>query len=50
MTKNWFERRDDARGNYGPNSQINIKTTMLKAALCDSINVSILFKGTYKNY
>ena len=36
---------DDARANYGVNSQIKFKTTILKSSLCDYIDVHILVKG-----
>ena len=41
-TKNWVEINDESRGTYNVNSQIKIKTTMLKSSLCDYI----LVKGT----
>ena len=41
-TKNSIEINDESRGTYNVNSQIKIKTTMLKSSLCDYI----LVKGT----
>ena len=35
-TKNWVHGSDDACGNYGVNSQIKFKTTMLKSSLFDN--------------
>ena len=41
-TRNWIERNDESRRNYG-NSDIRFKTTMLRSNLCDPY---ILVKGT----
>ena len=45
-TKNWVEVNDESRGTYDVNSQIKIKTTMLKSSLCDYSDAYILVKGT----
>ena len=34
-TKNWIKINDESRGAYNVNSQIKVKTTMLKSSLCD---------------
>ena len=34
-TKNWVEVNDESRRAYNTNSQIRLKTTMLKPSLCD---------------
>ena len=44
-TKNWVEINDESRGVYNVNSQIKIKTTMLKYSLCDYSDAYILVKG-----
>ena len=44
-TKNWFEINDESRGTYNVNSQIKLKTTMLKSSLCDYSDAYILDKG-----
>ena len=33
-TKNWVEINDEARGKHNTNSQIKLKTTMLKSGFC----------------
>ena len=45
-TRNWVEIKDESRGAYNVNSQINFKTTMLKSSLCDYSDAYILVKGT----
>ena len=45
-TKNSIEINDDARGTYNTNSQIEFKTSMLKASLCDYSDTYILASGT----
>ena len=45
-TKNLFEINDESRGTYNVNSQIKLKTTMLKSSLCDYSDAYILVKGT----
>ena len=45
-TKNWFEINDESRGTYHVNSQIKLKTTMLKSSLCDYSDAYIHVKGT----
>ena len=44
-TRNWVEINDESRGNYG-NSNIKVKTTMLRSNLCDYTDSYILVKGT----
>ena len=43
--ENWVEINDESRGKYIVNSQIKIKTTMLKSSLCDYSDAYILVKG-----
>ena len=45
-TRNWVEINDESRGVYNVNSQIKLKTTMLKSSLCDYSDAYILVKGT----
>ena len=45
-TRNWLEINDESRGAYNVNSQIKLKTTMLKSRLCDYSDAYILVKGT----
>ena len=45
-TRNWVEINDESRGAYNVNSQIKLKTTMLKSSLCDYSAAHILVKGT----
>ena len=45
-TKNWVEINDDSRGTYSTNSQIKVKTSMLKSNLCDYNDAYILVKLT----
>ena len=45
-TKNWIEINDNARGTYNTNSQIKIKTSMLKLILCDYSDAYILVSET----
>ena len=45
-TKNWVEINDELRGTYNVNSQIKLKTTMLKSSLCNYSDAYILVKGT----
>ena len=40
-TRNWVEINDESRGNYA-NSDIGIKTTMLRYNLCDYADSYIL--------
>ena len=44
--RNWVEINDESRGAYNVNSQIKLKTTMLKPSLCDYSDAYILVKGT----
>ena len=45
-TRNWVEINDESRGAYNVNSQIKLKTTMLKSSLCDYSDTYILAEGT----
>ena len=45
-TKNWVEMRDESRGTYNVNSQIEFKTKLLKSSLYDYSDADILVKGT----
>ena len=45
-TKNWVQRNDESRGTYNTNSQIKLKTAMLRSSLCDYSDTYILVKGT----
>ena len=45
-TKNWAETNNDSSGTYNSNSQIKIKTSMLKSRLFDYSDAHILVKGT----
>ena len=45
-TKNWIEINDNARGTYNTNSQIKIKTSVLKLILCDYTDAYILVSET----
>ena len=44
-TKNWVEINDNSRGTYNTNSQIKLKTSMVKSILCDYSDVYTLVKG-----
>ena len=44
-TNNLVEINDESRGTYNVNSQIKLKTTMLKSSLCDYGDAYILVKG-----
>ena len=44
-TRNWVEINDESRGNY-VNSDIRLKTTMLRSNLCVYADLYILVKGT----
>ena len=43
-TKSWVERNDESRGIYNTNSQIKIKTTMLKSSSCASSDAYVIVK------
>ena len=45
-TKNWVEINGESRRTYNINSQIKLKTAMLKSSLCDYSDAYILVKGT----
>ena len=45
-TKIWVEINDESRGTYNVNSQIKLKTTMLKSSLCDYSDAYIIVKGS----
>ena len=44
--KNWLKINDDVRGTHNNNSQIKIKTSMLKSSLSDYSDAYILARGT----
>ena len=44
-TKKWIEVYDQSEGNYNVNKDIRIKTSMLRADLCDFSNAYIVLKG-----
>ena len=44
-TRNWIEINDESKGNY-PNSDIRLKTIMLRSNLCDYADLYILLKRT----
>ena len=46
VTKKWIEVYDQSGGNYNPNKEIRIKTSMLRSDLCDYSNAYIVVKGT----
>ena len=43
-TKIWVEINDEACGTYNANSQIKLKTSMLKSSLCDYSDTYILVR------
>ena len=45
-TKNWIAINDDSRETYDTNSQIKLKTSMLKLSLSDYKNAYLLADGT----
>ena len=45
-TKNWVEVNDEISGTYNINSQIKLKTSILRPCLCDYSDVYILVNGT----
>ena len=45
-TKNWVEINNESRGMYNTNSQIRLKTLILRTSLCDHCDGYILLKGT----
>ena len=45
-TKNWIAINDDSRETYDTNSQIKLKTSMLKLSLSDYRNAYLLADGT----
>ena len=45
-TKTWVEINDESRGTYNVNSQIKLKTTMLKSSLSDYVYILVKRKIT----
>ena len=45
-TKNWVEINDESCRKYNTNSQIKLKTSILKSSLFDYSDAGILVKGT----
>ena len=46
--EDWVKINDGSCGRYNTNSQINLKTSMLKSSLCNYSDEYILVKGTIK--
>ena len=47
-SKNWVEINDDIYGTYSTNSQIKLKTSMIRPCLCDYSDAYVIVKGTIK--
>ena len=45
VTKKWIEVYDQSEGNYNPNKEIRIKTSMLRSDLYDYSDAYIVVKG-----
>ena len=45
-TKNWTEINNDLRGTYNTNSQVELKTSMLRSSFCDYNDAYMLVSGT----
>ena len=45
VTKKWVEVYDQSQGNYNPNKEIRINTSMLRSDLCDFSDAYIVVKG-----
>ena len=45
-TKNWAEINNDLRGTYNTNSQVELKTSMLRSSFCDYNDAYMLVSGT----
>ena len=45
VTKKWIEVYDQSEGNYSPNKENWIKTSMLRSDLCDYSDAYIVVKG-----
>ena len=45
LTKIWTEVYDQSEGNYNPNKEIRIKTSILRSDLCDFNDAYIVVKG-----
>ena len=45
VTKKWIEVYDQSEGNYNPNKEIRIKTSMLRSDLCKFSDAYILVTG-----
>ena len=44
-TKHWIEINDQSRGVYETNSEIRLKTTLLRSSWCDYSDAYVLVKG-----
>ena len=44
--KNWAEINNDLRGTYNTNSQVELKTSMLRSSFCDYNDAYMLVSGT----
>ena len=45
VTKKWIDIYDQSEGNFNPNQEITIKTSMLRFDLCDFNDAYIVVKG-----
>ena len=45
VTKEWIKVYDQSEGNYNPNKEIRIKTSILRSDLCDFNDAYIVVKG-----
>ena len=45
VTKKWIEVYDQSEGNYNPNKEIRIKSSMLRSDLCDFSGAYLVVKG-----
>ena len=43
-TRNWVQKKNEARGEYSPDKQIRFKTAMLRSSLCDYSDACIPVK------
>ena len=46
VTKKWIKVYDHSQGNYNPNKELRIKTSLLRSDLCDFSDAYIVVKGT----
>ena len=50
ITKKWIEVYDQSQGNYNPNKEIRIKTSMLRSDLCNFSDAYTLVNWKYYYY